>query len=123
MEMWSAKLTSSANCSDFLPNPDSSLTDLYWPESPSPRTSQRNRPQPVRGVESRSRTDGCKSLASRPVGNNFRTSGVWQEGTSRRTHCYKGPDGVRQQKLALLLLHPEGRPPASRKRPMCQQDA
>ena len=29
MEMWSAKLTSSANCSDFLPNPDSRLTDLH----------------------------------------------------------------------------------------------
>src|SRR5260370_33538312 len=43
MEMWSAKLTSSANCSDFLPNPDSRLTDLYWPESSPPRTSQRNR--------------------------------------------------------------------------------
>src|SRR5260370_37749225 len=42
MEMWSAKLTSSANCSDFLPNPDSRLTDLYWPESSPPRTSQRN---------------------------------------------------------------------------------
>src|SRR5260370_10273541 len=27
--MWSAKPTSSANCSDFLPNPDSRLTDLY----------------------------------------------------------------------------------------------
>src|SRR5260370_1056757 len=45
MEMWSARLTSSANCSDFLPNPDSRLTetDLYWRESPPPRTSQRNR--------------------------------------------------------------------------------
>src|SRR5258708_28713233 len=45
--MWSAKLTSSANCSDFLPNPDSRLTetDLYWPESPPPRTSQRNPPE------------------------------------------------------------------------------
>src|SRR5260370_4637700 len=44
MEMWSARLTSSANCSDFLPNPDSRLTetDLYWRESPPPRTSQRN---------------------------------------------------------------------------------
>src|SRR6266849_4728951 len=40
--MRSAKLTSSASCSDFLPNPDSRLTDLYWPESPPPRTSQRN---------------------------------------------------------------------------------
>jgi hypothetical protein len=47
MEMWSAKLTSSAHCSDFLPNPDSRLTetDLYWRESPPPRTSQRNRIQ------------------------------------------------------------------------------
>jgi hypothetical protein len=45
MEMWSARLTSSAHCSDFLPNPDSLLTetDLYWRESPPPRTSQRNR--------------------------------------------------------------------------------
>ncbi len=34
MEMWSDKLTSSAHCSDFLPNPDSRLTetDLYWRE-------------------------------------------------------------------------------------------
>ena len=40
--MRSAKLTSSASCSDSLPNPDSRLTDLYWPESPPPRTSQRN---------------------------------------------------------------------------------
>src|SRR5260370_1772478 len=45
MEMWWARLHSSANCSDFLPNPDSRLTetDLYWRESPPPRTSQRNR--------------------------------------------------------------------------------
>src|SRR5260370_36704286 len=44
MEMWSAKLTSSAHCSDFLPNPDSrsTETDLYWRESPPLRTSQRN---------------------------------------------------------------------------------
>src|SRR5260370_14984499 len=31
-----------ASCLDSLPNPDSHLTDLYWPESPPPRTSQRN---------------------------------------------------------------------------------
>src|SRR5260370_32862566 len=44
MEMWWATLPSSAICSDFLPNPDSRLTetDLYWRESPPPRTSQRN---------------------------------------------------------------------------------
>src|ERR1700730_19343801 len=46
--MRSAKLTSSASCSDSPPNPDLRLTDLYWPESPPPRTSQRN-PRNVMG--------------------------------------------------------------------------
>jgi transposase-like protein len=42
-EMCSAKRTSSASCSDSLPNPDSRLTGLYCPGSPPSRTSQRNR--------------------------------------------------------------------------------
>src|SRR5260370_31724878 len=37
-----AKLTPSPSRSDSLPNPDSRLTDLYRPESPPPRTLQRN---------------------------------------------------------------------------------
>src|SRR5580704_17030939 len=40
--MRSAKRTSSASCSDCLPNPDSRLNGLYWPGSPPSRTSQRN---------------------------------------------------------------------------------
>src|ERR1700722_2447453 len=40
--MRSAKRTSSASCSDSLRNPDSRLTDMPRPESPLPRTSQRN---------------------------------------------------------------------------------
>jgi transposase-like protein len=42
---WLAKrdtVGSSASCSDSLPNPDSRLTNLYWPESLPPRTSQRS---------------------------------------------------------------------------------
>jgi len=41
-EMWSAKLTSSASCSDFLPTQIHAKPDLYWPEVASSQNLQRN---------------------------------------------------------------------------------